>query len=160
MNRAEDTFKDFFFVTVGSTDFDELIRRMDLLLKEMNIQGILQIGNGKYKPKYRPYFRYRDTLEPFYRKASVVVAHGGLATTMEVLKLGKPLISVTNPDRYDNHQIDIIARLSEDDLLIWCKNFAGLRIAIERSKFRRLKKYRKPACNIHKIICRFIEEAK
>jgi len=142
----------FIFVTVGSTDFDELVERMDRWSKTNGMNGIAQIGKGRYEPKHIPYFRFSQSLDTYYQKASIVVAHGGLATTMEVLKRGLPLVSVSNPDRYDNHQIDILARLARDKFLIWCENLARLSEAIERAQKSRLLRYEPPPCSIHLVI--------
>ena len=104
----------YVFVTVGSTDFDPLIKAIDRLALSICIKGIMQIGHGKYKPNNLPYFRFAPSLDPYYKIATIAIAHGGLATTMEILKKGLPLISVSNPDRYDNHQKDLLETLETE----------------------------------------------
>ncbi len=58
----------FLFVTVGSTDFDALVRKADELVPRMSIQeGIMQIGSGQYLPANMPHFRFAPSLAPLLR---------------------------------------------------------------------------------------------
>lgn len=144
------------FVTVGSTDFDPLVQAVDTLIPELSIGGIMQIGHGKYEPKHLPFFRFDSPLETYYQQASVVIAHGGLATTMEVLKCGVPLVSVSNTDRYDNHQDDLLSVMAEEGYLVWCQQLTDLKQAIERVQTTSLRPYEEPDCSIHHMIYDFL----
>ena len=144
------------FVTVGSTDFDALVEAVDALAPVLSLQGVMQIGHGRYIPQNMPYFRFAPSLEPYYEQRPLVIAHGGLATTMEVLKRGLPLISVSNPDRYDNHQEDLLEVMAEEGYLIWCRRLADLRQALENVQTTPLRPYRPPACEIHLVINDFL----
>ncbi len=96
------------FVTVGTTEFDALVQAMDAWAADHDEPVIVQIGRGTYVPRHAEHFRFAPTLAPYYERADLVVAHGGLGTTMEVLHLRKRLVSVSNPDRYDRHQEDLL----------------------------------------------------
>ena len=139
----------FVFVTVGSTDFDPLIRAVDRLSPSIRLNGTMQIGHGEYKPVNLPFFRFAPSLDPFYKKATIAISHGGLATTMEILKNGLPLISVSNTDRYDNHQIDLLETLEDEGYLIWCRQLKNLQMSIETALNQELRPYHSPECNIH-----------
>ena len=130
------------FVTVGTTSFEKLIQVMDELVGAGKIKEkvIAQIGYGKYIPKNIRYFRYSDDLAGYYKKADLVVAHGGHGTTFEVLKMGKRLISVKNPDLVDDHQHQILQELEGEGYLIWCKTLSALEAAIKSKK--KLKKFK------------------
>lgn len=145
------------FVTVGSTDFDALTQAVDRLVPVLNFQGTMQIGNGQYTPMNLPYFRFASSLESYYKRASLVIAHGGLATTMEVLRLGVPLISVSNLDRYDNHQQDLISTMSQEGYLIWCNRLDDLAQAIETAQVTSFRRYEPPECRIHLAIKEFLQ---
>ncbi|MEM7031749.1 MAG: PssE/Cps14G family polysaccharide biosynthesis glycosyltransferase [Chloroflexota bacterium] len=151
-----------FFVTVGSTDFDLLVQSFDDLMpqlidnQDMEIEAIAQIGHGKYEPTHIPFFRFANPLDPYYHKSSIVIAHGGLATTMEVLKLGIPLISVSNLDRYDNHQDDLLSTMADLGYLVWCRKLDDLGQAIDQAMTTPLKTYETPECNIHTVIHDFL----
>jgi len=150
--------KHTFFVSVGSTDFDDLIRAVDLHATSLNLKGIMQIGNGKYKPKNFPFFRFADSLQPFYKNASFAVAHGGLATTMEILREGVPLVSVSNPDRYDNHQEDLLKIMEKKGYLIWCRQIEKIGESINLVMTRNLNTYNPPECKIHIHIDQFLKK--
>ncbi len=94
------------FVTVGSFFFDELIREVDLDVGEGRIinKVIMQIGyGGSYEPVHCEYFRSSPGLDAYYKRADLVIGHGGTGTTLEVLERGLRLISVSNPNLSDNH---------------------------------------------------------
>ena len=138
------------FVTVGSTDFDPLVRKMDALFPDLQTQGgIMQIGHGRYVPTNAPYFRFAPTLDPYYAQAALVVAHGGLAVTMEVLARGLPLVSVSNADRYDQHQAELLKALADEGYLLWCRELDDLGQAIHAAQTQTLRPYALPDCTIH-----------
>jgi UDP-N-acetylglucosamine transferase subunit ALG13 len=145
------------FVTVGSTDFDTLVRAVDTLAPSLDSTGIMQIGGGQYEPINMPFFRFANSLDPYYEKATLVIAHGGLATTMEVLMRGLPLVSVSNPDRYDHHQDDLLSTMEEEGYLVWCRQLEDLAHAIQRAQTTSLKPYEQCECEIHTYIHEFLE---
>jgi UDP-N-acetylglucosamine transferase subunit ALG13 len=144
------------FVTVGSTDFDLLVRAVDDLAPSLPGTGIMQIGNGEYKPKHWPHFRFAPSLAPYYDQANLVIAHGGLATTMEVLHRGLPLVGVSNHDRSDNHQDDLLTTMEEEGYLVWCRNLDKLGQAIYTALSVPRKPYRLDECQIHLRIHEFL----
>ncbi|MDY6876424.1 MAG: PssE/Cps14G family polysaccharide biosynthesis glycosyltransferase [Chloroflexota bacterium] len=146
----------FIFVTVGSTDFDDLVRVIDELVPSLQTQGAVQIGHGQYIPVNIPHFRFAPSLVPYYEQASLVIAHGGLATTMEVLERGLPLVSVSNLDRYDNHQDDLLSYMSEMGYLVWCRRLDELERAIKTAQTTPLRPYQPPECEIHLVINKFL----
>jgi UDP-N-acetylglucosamine transferase subunit ALG13 len=153
------TSKAFIFVTVGSTDFDPLVQAADEAISACNLDGIIQIGGGRYTPVKVPYFRFASSLVPYYDQATVVVAHGGVGTTMEVLRRRLPLVSVSNPDRYDNHQDDLLSVLAEEEYLIWCRELDQLKQAIELAQVTALRPYHPPECEIHLVINEFLKKS-
>ncbi len=147
----------FLFVTVGSTDFDALIQTIDRLMPSLGLEGIAQIGRGQYLPLNMPYFRFAPALTPYYERASLVIAHGGLGITMEVLRRGLPLVSVSNPDRYDDHQTDLLSTMAAQGHLIWCRQLDELKQAIETAQTASLWPYQPPECQIHLVIHDFLK---
>jgi len=152
------TKRPFIFVTVGSTDFDALVQAVDNLVPSLLTQGIMQIGHGQYIPVNVPYFRFAPSLDPYYGQASLVIAHGGLGTTMEVLKRGLPLVSVSNTDRYDNHQQDLLSSMAKEGYLVWCRRLDELKQAIETAQTILLRRYQPPECKIHLVINEFLSD--
>jgi len=144
------------FVTVGTTDFDALVITMDRLAPRLGEEVLIQIGHGRYEPRNAPFFRFAPSLIEYYQRADLVVAHGGLGTTMEVLSLGKPLVSVSNPDRYDGHQEDLLSALAQAGHLIWCRTVSEVERAIAEARQTRFTPYTRPECRIHEVIARHL----
>ena len=143
----------FLFVTVGSTDFDPLVQKVDELAPRLRTPGgIMQIGHGRYMPNNLPYFRFAPSLDPYYDQAALVVAHGGLAVTMEVLARGLPLVSVSNADRYDQHQAELLQALANEGYLHWCKQLDQLEDVICAAQAHAPRRYTPPDCAIHREI--------
>ncbi|RLC80728.1 MAG: hypothetical protein DRJ03_21120 [Chloroflexi bacterium] len=144
------------FVTVGTSDFDQLVKKIDELALTLQDQVVVQIGHGKYIPRNCEYFRFTPSLDPYYNKADIIVAQGGLGTTMEVLRKGKKLISVENTTCIDSHQTDILDVLSAEGHLIWCRDLEDLSSLLERLPDINLKPYASTPCEIADIIRDFI----
>lgn len=144
------------FVTVGTTDFDDLIRAMDVLAADLDETVVAQIGRGRYIPKHVESFRFAPSLDPYYNRARLVVAHGGLGTAVEVIQRRIKLIGVSNPDRYDHHQEDLLRTLSERGHMVWCKSVQELPRALLEIKEREFVPYESPPCQIAPRIREFL----
>ena len=144
------------FVTVGTTDFDALVRAVDLLVPQLDEEVEIQIGRGEYEPRNCSWFRFASSLEPYYERADVVVSHGGLGTVVEVLRRGGRLIGVANPDRYDQHQEDLLSHLAEEGYLIWCHDLSALPEELGRVRGMTFRRYSSPECHIHEVIAQFL----
>lgn len=140
------------FVTVGTTDFDPLIEAMDRIAETIEEPVTAQTGRGVYTATNLKQFSFAESLEPYLREARIVVSHGGLATIIEVLKLGRPLVAISNPDRYDRHQDDILRAFSARDYLLWCLDLKLLAPALEEAGRRRFSSYETPSCEIAKVV--------
>jgi UDP-N-acetylglucosamine transferase subunit ALG13 len=145
------------FVTVGTTDFDALAARMDEIAARLDEEVVIQTGRGAYEPRYARRFRFAPSLDEYYRQARLVVSHGGLGTLIEVLRLGKPLIGVSNPDRFDLHQNDLLGELERGGYLLWCRNLADLSVDIQRATTMPFRRYQDPPCHIHLVIADFLD---
>jgi UDP-N-acetylglucosamine transferase subunit ALG13 len=144
------------FVTVGTTDFDDLVRVMDRLAPTFGEEVIAQIGRGEYVPAHMEYFRFAPSLDPYYSRARVVVAHGGLGTAIEVMQRGIKLIGVSNPDRYDRHQEDLLSTLERRGHMIWCRSVEELPQALQDVTGRTFVPYEAPPCRIAEAIREYL----
>ena len=145
------------FVATGTTGFDALVGRMDQLAPTLAEELIIQIGDGEYVPRHAESFRFAPSLEPYYERASLVVAHGGVGITLEVLNHNRPLVSLSNPDRYDQHQKDLLGALAADGYLLWCLDLNELPDAIQEAKEFTFRRYEKAKCEIHVQINGFLD---
>ncbi|MDH7485898.1 MAG: PssE/Cps14G family polysaccharide biosynthesis glycosyltransferase [Anaerolineae bacterium] len=147
------------FVTVGSGDFDALIETVDgICARRPELEVLMQIGRGHYEPRHADFFRFAPTLEPYYERAHLVIAHGGVGVTMEVLNRGLPLIGVDNPDRPDQHQVDLLSYLSEGGYLVWCHDLSQLEATLDSMGDRKLRRWEPPPCTIHLIVDEFLQK--
>ena len=144
------------FVTVGTTDFDDLVRAMDRMAPTLAEPVIAQTGRGSYRPAHMECFGFAPSLDPYYQQARLVVAHGGLGTAIEVLQRRLPLIGVSNPDRYDRHQEDLLRALSERGHMIWCHRLDDLPQALAEAAGKEFVPYEAPECHIAGVIRRYL----
>lgn len=146
------------FVTIGTTDFNLLVEKMDSLVPNLKDQVIIQIGKSTYIPKNCEYFRFAPTLVPYIAKADLVVSQGGMAVTYEVLNQGKKLISVENTTYADRHQKEILEVLAKENYLIWCRNLDELPSLLNLVPNLELKPYAPPPCTIAEEIRDFLSK--
>jgi len=146
------------FVTVGTSDFDLLVQKMDQVASSLDDEVLIQIGYGQYIPQNCEYFRFAPSLEPYYDRADIVVAQGGVATIIEVLTKGKTLISVENTTCVDSHQTEILSAFAEENFLIWCRDLEALPSLLEQAPTVELKSYAAPPCTIGDMIRDFLQE--
>lgn len=142
------------FVTVGTTPFEGLIKAADEL--ELKDDVIIQKAEGKYVPKNKEFFEYTDKFSEYLEKAEVVVTHGGAGTIYQLLGMGKKIVGVSNEERNDHHQWDLLKKMSEEGHLIWCKDLKDLGKCIEESKIKNFKKYVRPENKIPDEILNFV----
>ncbi|NOZ48925.1 MAG: hypothetical protein GXP37_02610 [Chloroflexi bacterium] len=145
------------FCTVGTTDFDPLVQALDALAPGLDEPVLFQIGQGSYEPQNGRWFRFAASIAPHLNEASLIVAHGGFGTIIEVLTLGKALVSVPNPDRYDRHQEEILRHFAAQGYLIACFDLAHLPSAITQARSAVLRPYEPPHTTMHLEIQTFLQ---
>lgn len=104
------------FVTVGTHEqqFNRLIQKVDELKKEGIIQEdvIMQIGYSTYEPQYcqwSKFIPYQQMLK-YVEVARIIITHGGPASFIMSLRVGKIPIVVPRQYKFDehvnNHQVE------------------------------------------------------
>lgn len=93
------------FVTIGTHDqqFTRLVRRLDEIAPLIKEKIIIQIGHTKYIPKNCDSFQWASSLDPYYKRARVVISHGGSSVWEFVYQYKKPLIIVPRQKKFDEH---------------------------------------------------------
>ena len=147
------------FVTVGTGKFDNLVKSVDEMASLSQEKIVIQIGVGQYIPQNCKYFRFRPSLDSFYDEADIIIAHGGLGTTMEILKKGKKLISVVNPTYIDD-QSEILEVMADRGHLLWCREINELPHFLQMASTTEMKPYINVECKIPEVIRSFINELK
>lgn len=100
------------FVTVGTHEqpFNRLIRKVDELKRDGVIQEdvIMQTGFSNYEPKYCKWSKllpYQQMVKNV-ADASIVITHGGPASFIMPLQIGKIPIVVPRKKKFDEHVND------------------------------------------------------
>lgn len=112
------------FVTVGTTSFDELIKNVDdIIIKFDGFSFVLQIAQGKYKPKNADYFEFTSNIDEFYNDADLIITHAGAGSIYRLLELNKKIIVVPNMERVDKHQSDISTYMTDNHHALLLSDF-------------------------------------
>lgn len=100
------------FVTVGTHEqpFNRLVKAIDDLKKDGAIKEevIIQTGFSTYEPKYCKWSKlipYQQMIENV-DKARIIITHGGPASFIMPLQIGKTPIVVPRQHRFDEHVND------------------------------------------------------
>ncbi len=97
------------FVTVGTHEqpFDRLVKAIDDLVGEgkINEEVIIQRGYSKYLPKHCKYFDLLpwQEMKKYYEDARIIITHGGPASFIDALSIGKTPIVVPRQSRFNEH---------------------------------------------------------
>jgi UDP-N-acetylglucosamine transferase subunit ALG13 len=115
------------FATVGTHEdpFNRLVEELDRLVESGEIDEAVHIQRGYSK---QPRRCTQAAMMPFaavqaaMREARVVVTHGGPATIMQVLALGKVPVVVPRQSAFgehvDDHQVRFAARIADRVLVV------------------------------------------
>lgn len=112
------------FVTVGTHEqpFNRLVQRVDELKRDGIIQDdvFMQIGYCTYEPRYCQWERlipYQE-MERNVNRARIVITHGGPASFIMPLRIGKVPIVVPRQHQYgehvNDHQVEFVRRSAEN----------------------------------------------
>jgi beta-1,4-N-acetylglucosaminyltransferase len=144
------------FVTIGTGRFEKLVKATDELAKKLKEKIIIQKGNSICPVKNAECFAFTDEFDKYVKEARIIISHGGAGTIYGLLEKGKKIIALANLDRIDKHQKEILEKLSEEDYLIYRKDF-NLKKCLEKAKKFKFKKYKKPECKIAEKIIKFLD---
>ena len=110
------------FVTVGTHEqpFDRLIRQVDALCADGTLTEpvMIQTGVSTYRPehcRWEPFFPYTE-MDRLMREARIVITHGGPASFLAALQLGKVPVVVPRMHSFQEHV--------NDHQLLFCRQVA------------------------------------
>lgn len=132
------------FVTVGSQkfQFDRLLKEIDSAIEEKIITEpvFAQIGSSTYIPKhyeYSPFLDNDDFIEKI-SKSNMIISHGGTGSIINSLNMKKKVIAVARLSKFgehvDDHQLQIVDKLSINNYIIGVKDVSDLKNAIMKAK--------------------------
>ena len=97
------------FVTVGTHEqsFDRLVKCIDEMVRDnlINEEVIIQKGYTDYEPKYCESYKLipYDKMNEYNEKARIVITHGGPASFIAPLSIGKIPIVVPRKKEFNEH---------------------------------------------------------
>lgn len=100
------------FVTVGTHEqpFNRLVEEVDRLkgVGEIDDEVIIQRGYSTYEPKYCKFYDLIpwEEMQKYNREARIVITHGGPASFLDVLAVGKVPIVVPRQAQFNEHVND------------------------------------------------------
>ncbi|WP_270333578.1 glycosyltransferase [Ligilactobacillus acidipiscis] len=111
------------FVTVGTHEqpFNRLVKKMDLIAKDLNEKVIIQSGYSTYMPKYATFKKFMDyeNIKKNYNNARIIITHGGPSSFLDAIQLGKIPIVVPRQKKYgehiNNHQVEFCKKVQKKD---------------------------------------------
>ena len=111
------------FVTVGTHEqqFNRLVKAVDDLKMDGVITEdvIMQTGFSTYEPKYCKWYKLipYQQMEQYVRDAHIVITHGGPASFIMPLQIGKIPIVVPRQKKFDehvnDHQLEFVKNISK-----------------------------------------------
>ncbi|CAO1422674.1 unnamed protein product [Diamesa serratosioi] len=119
------------FVTVGTTEFDSLLKRLserelyEILKNHLGCKELtIQYGRGE-KIEFKDFddikvqmFGLKDSIMDDIESADLVISHAGAGTCIDVLNRNKRLIVVCNEELMNNHQMELAEQLASENYLI------------------------------------------
>ncbi len=132
------------FVTTGTIGSDDIIKKVDEIAPGLKDSVIMTLGRGKYIPKNCKWFKYTSSISSYFKRASLIITHGGAGTLFECLSLNKRIIAI--PQDQTGDQKDLVDKLSEEGYILKCENLGELEGLVNSNK--RLVKYNTPKLEI------------
>ncbi|KAK4526104.1 hypothetical protein GAYE_SCF19G4016 [Galdieria yellowstonensis] len=156
------------FVTVGSTQFDQLIfavHQQSFLetLHSLGVQELrIQYGKGRFFPLEEDggklkveSFRYKPSIVEDINWADLVISHGGAGSILESLRAKKKLIIVVNEKLMHNHQMELAEAMVRNGYAFLAST-DSLVETLKNADFRELKPLPEP--NVFPVVTVLLQE--
>lgn len=151
-----------------NNSFHRLLEEIDKLVKKgiINDEIIVQAGYTKYNSKNMKILGLmpKEELEKYQEKADLIITHGGVGSIISSIEKGKKVIAIPRLHEYqehvNDHQIEIVEKYSNENLIIGCKQVSDLEKAIKKVKKFTPKKFERSNSKMLEIIERFIDNVK
>lgn len=131
-------------VSTSKLDFTRLVKAMDELAPALGEEMVVQVGFTRYRPKNAARvveFLDLPSYDDHVRRASVVVAQGGIGGILTCLQYGTPMIVVPRLPEHgeleDDHQREIrriVEELGIGSLVQYVEDVKDLPDAIRRAR--------------------------
>lgn len=151
-------------VTVGSTNFDALLKALDakfieaLLARHISRVSI-QIGRtGHYEPTdfvkqceeakiQADFFQFRPDFSDYVKGFDLIISHAGAGSVLDALHSKKKLLVIVNEQLMDNHQIELAEALAQQQYLYFARVSTFVDV-LKAADFDQLKPFPDPDLSV------------
>lgn len=133
------------FITVGTTEFDSLIKVIDTqFVNQSKYFFTAQIStSSNYQPNNIDFFEFSNDIERYINEADFIITHAGAGSVYSMLEKGKKLIVVPNLSRIDHHQAELANYVSKNNFAVACNQLDELPLLIESLNSKVFSDYQK-----------------
>ena len=132
------------FVVLGTHElpFKRLLKEIDKQIQAGTIEDevIVQVGHTSYKSTNMNMFTFTsyEEMEQLYKKADLIITHGGTGSITTGVKFGKKMIAAPRLIKYgehnDNHQLEIVNQFKQAGHILAWNDGQNLKEMLEESK--------------------------
>ena len=99
------------YVSMGTSgSFPRLLKRMDELAAETDLEIVVQTGHTPQTAKHCRMIQFVSSQKDYFQQADLIISHAGLGTQLELLQMHRPFLVVPRRLEYqehtDNHQVE------------------------------------------------------
>lgn len=156
------------FVTVGTHEqsFERLVKKIDELKRDKIIDEdvIIQKGYTDYEPKYCKSYKLigYDDMKKYLEEARIIITHGGPASFIAPLTIGKiPIVVPRQKDfneHVNSHQKDFVEQVvARDNSIIPCYNIQDLEKLI-KEYYSIVENMKENYKSNNKLFCKKLDE--
>lgn len=139
------------FVTLGSQkfQFSRLLKYVDDLMDDGVITEdvFAQTCVSDYVPKNYKHSSFidKDAFNRCMDESRIIITHGGTATIINAIKLGKKVIAVPRLEAYnehvDDHQVQIVNKFDGMGLIYACNSYEDIKHALSKMQSNSFNTY-------------------
>ena len=156
------------FVTVGTHEqsFERLVKKIDELKRDKIVDEdvIIQKGYTDYEPKYCKSYKLigYDDMKKYLEEARIIITHGGPASFIAPLTIGKiPIVVPRQKDfneHVNSHQKDFVEQVvARDNSIIPCYNIEDLEKLI-KEYYSIVENMKENYKSNNKLFCKKLDE--
>lgn len=158
------------FVSLGTHErpFFRLVKEMDRLSCEGKIKEkiMVQLGFTDYKFKSprieAEKYMNQKKFDSLFKKAEIIITHGGSGNILEAVSLGKPVVAVPRLSKFgehvNDHQLQIVKEMEKLGNVFAVYDIEKLSEAIKKARAAGIKKIKKREPEIFHIIEKALEK--
>jgi UDP-N-acetylglucosamine transferase subunit ALG13 len=156
------------FVVLGTHElpFHRLLIEVDQLIEKGVIKDevVVQVGHTTYRSgnmTFIPFMTYSE-MEDYYKKADLIITHGGTGSITTGVKMGKKVIASPRWSRFgehnDDHQLEIVLQFYDSGYILYWDDGMDLEEIVRDAESFEPKEFVSGRERILRIIQQFIDQ--